>query len=173
MIEAFCNKIERNQKRAGRQRQLREDEQVVLGLYKELQEKGLSPTTYTRNMILASTSKDSEEWSRLEAWAYSYLDGDVEEVVPDRKTFNAIFKVYYLAGDVTGAEKLLRKLLKWYSSKDVDKETDICMRHDIEIKVTYTDIRNGSKEWNEIIESTNTRTRHLHDAITLYTTHIR
>ena len=122
VIEAFCNQIERNQKKAGRQRQLQEDEQVVLGLYKELQEKGLSPTTYTRNMILASASKDSEEWSQLEAWAKSYLDGDIEEAIPDRKTYNAIFKIYYLAGDVTGAENLLQKLLKWYSSQDIDKD---------------------------------------------------
>ena len=90
VIEAFCNQIERNQKRAGRQRQSLEDEQVVRGLYKEILQKGLSPNAYTRNMILASASKDSEEWVQLETWAYSYLDGDVEEVVPDRKTFNAI-----------------------------------------------------------------------------------
>ena len=34
-------------------------------------------------------------------------------------------------------------------TENVDKETDICMRHDIELKVTFTDMRTGDEELEE------------------------
>ena len=121
VLEAYC--IHNRQNIVGHHEQLLENRGVILRVYEELQEIGLSPNTYTRNLILASSiSKDSEEWIRLEDWACSYLDGNDDGIIPDRKTYNTLFKLYSSIGDAKGAEKMLRKLLKWHASQENDEE---------------------------------------------------
>lgn len=118
VMEAYCNRVDKNHHRWGNQRRLLEDQEAIIGLYQELQGTGLSPNAYTRNMILASISNDSKEWSRLETWAYDYLDGNGDHIIPDIKTYNTLFRIYSLVGNANKAEKMLRKLLSWYASQD-------------------------------------------------------
>lgn len=118
VMEAYCNQISKHRSKVGYEQRLLKDQEVILRLYQELQETGLSPNTYTRNMILASISNASEEWRQLESWAYNYLDDNSDDIIPDRKTYNTLFSIYSFVGNADGAEKMLRKLLKWYASLD-------------------------------------------------------
>ena len=122
VLEAYSNQIDKNENRAGHQKRLYEDREAILKLYEELQETGLSSNTYTRNIVLASISKESDEWSRLENWAHDYLDGSCDDIIPDRKTYSTLFKIYILAGDARKAETMLRKLLKWEMSRDKEEQ---------------------------------------------------
>jgi len=109
VMESFVNQVKK--RRAGYQERSSEDREVILRLYQEAQDVGLTPDTYTRNMILASMSHNSEQWRQLESWAFDYLDGDSDSVSPDRNTYHALFRTYSVFGDAKGAEKMLRKLL--------------------------------------------------------------
>lgn len=122
VLEAYSNQIENNENKGGHQKRLFEDRETILKLYEELQDAGLSPNTYTRNIVLASISKESDEWSRLENWAHDHLDGSGDGIIPDRKTYSTLFKIYILAGDARKAEKMLRKLLKWNTSQDKEEQ---------------------------------------------------
>ena len=120
VMEAYCNRIYNNWNRARYRQQYLKDQAILLRLYQELQEVGLLSNAYTRNMVLASISNDSEEWSDLESWAYNYLDGNVDNVIPDRKTYDTLFRVYSVVGNVNRADQLLRKLLKCWTSQGMD-----------------------------------------------------
>ena len=113
VMEAYCNQVTKNHNMSGGQQRLLDDQQVMLSLYQELQEAGLLPNTYTRNMILSSIPTDSEEWGRLESWAYDYLDDNGDTIIPDRKTYNILLKIYSVDGNFDKAETMLRRLLKW------------------------------------------------------------
>lgn len=122
VLEAYCNQIDNDQNRAGREKRLLEDREAVLKIYKELQDSGLSPNTYTRNIVLGSLSKYSEERIRLENWAHDYLDRSGDDIIPDRKTYNTLFKSYVLAGDAKSAQNMLQKLLKFDTLQKNDEQ---------------------------------------------------
>ncbi|KAL3908613.1 MAG: hypothetical protein SGILL_008419, partial [Bacillariaceae sp.] len=118
-----------SRQRANRQK----NSDSIQRLYKELQEDGLTPNTYTWNLLVACIPQSSEEWKAIESWARDYLrnssadskkddDDDnniqIQALVPDRKTYNTLFKLYSESGDFKKAEELLRDLLGWIQDKD-------------------------------------------------------
>ncbi|KAL3918893.1 MAG: hypothetical protein SGILL_004028, partial [Bacillariaceae sp.] len=108
---------------ASKQRNVRVVQQTkdsIRRLYHELQGEGLSPNTYTWNLLLASLPHSCKEWKELESWAldpFQNQDGQAKDGnKPDRQTYNSLFKLYAENGDFGPAEDLLRAILAWNGS---------------------------------------------------------
>uniref|UniRef100_A0A7S4ERC5 Pentacotripeptide-repeat region of PRORP domain-containing protein n=1 Tax=Pseudo-nitzschia australis TaxID=44445 RepID=A0A7S4ERC5_9STRA len=128
VMEAYSNQITKNKYRRGSQNRSSEDEEIILRLYRELQEAGLSPNAYTKNMILSSIPNDSKEWCKLERWAFDYLDNNGKSIGADRNTYNTLFKVYSVVGNVKKAGEMLRKLLQWHQQQHLGKDTQTALK---------------------------------------------
>jgi pentatricopeptide repeat protein len=109
--------------------------QSISRLYREIQSiTCLSPTTYTRNIVLASQPTDWEDWMLVESWAISFFSENatsnasqqdpshIGESLPDRQTFNILLKRYAEIGDADKAETLLRNLLRRYRDQKLHAE---------------------------------------------------
>jgi hypothetical protein len=105
------------------------DRSPVARLYMELQELGLTPNTYTWNLVLASVPQDSKQWVSLEEWAFAFLRSenlvvDNVENLPDRQTYNVLFKLFANSGAFGKAERLLHQLTLWnHQQQDEDSST--------------------------------------------------
>jgi hypothetical protein len=94
------------------------DTNPIARLYMELQGLGLVPNTYTWNLVLASVPQDSKQWVSLEKWALAFLRSEklvVDNVdnLPDRQTYNVLFKMFASSGAFGKAELFLQQLSLW------------------------------------------------------------
>jgi pentatricopeptide repeat protein len=130
VMEAFSRHATAKQRNSPIMQQISDS---ILRLYQELQDEGLSPNTYTWNLLLASTSQTSGQWQELEKWATEYLrkndsrDDNIEKKIPDRQTYNTLFNLYAENGNYEKAEVLLRAILAWIreNNKSQDDRTSL------------------------------------------------
>ncbi|KAG7354972.1 PPR: pentatricopeptide repeat domain containing protein [Nitzschia inconspicua] len=94
----------------------------VMRLNLDLEGRGLSPNTYTLNLLLASICTNSKVWASLEKWALDFLRSEpaveynkvdtTETIEPDRQTYNTLFNVYGKIGAFKKAEYLMQQILE-------------------------------------------------------------